>query len=254
MKNKIPVKWLLYILVTFINPFMSYSQSASGDFVEIFDGKTLNGWDGDPRYWRVENGAMVGEVTPETILKRNSFIIKKDLITRNFELKVDYRVSASGNSGINYRSSLIDSLPYSMMGYQADIDGRNRWSGQNYEERGRTFLALRGQTVTLNPGYKSLSYDSIASIMKNNPKSDSLQQFIKREDWNEYRLVVNGNRMQHFINGVLMSDVTDNDAAHATLSGKLGVQVHVGPPMKIEYKNFRYKDLSLTPAKGKQKK
>src|SRR4051812_22059319 len=78
----------------------------------IFDGKTLDGWEYDPVYWRVENGALVGEVTASTLLKRNSFIIKKNLVTRDFDLRVEYRVSTHGNSGINYRSELIDSLPY----------------------------------------------------------------------------------------------------------------------------------------------
>lgn len=221
-------------------------QSEADGFITIFDGKTLDGWEGDPRYWRVEDGALVGEVTPETILKRNSFIIKKDLVTQDFELKVDYRISASGNSGINYRSMPIDSLPYAMTGYQADINGSNFWTGQNYEERGRTFLALRGQTVTIQPGYQSPPIDSIVSILKTNPVSDSLKRFIHPEGWNAYHLIVKGNRMQHYINGVLMSDVTDNDPAHARLSGKLGVQVHVGPPMKIKYKNFRFKKLKIT--------
>ena len=66
----------------------------------IFDGKTLNGWEGDPKYWRVENGALVGEVTPETLLKTNSFVIWRGGVTKDFELKVDYRITDRGNSGI----------------------------------------------------------------------------------------------------------------------------------------------------------
>src|SRR5262245_6570866 len=80
------------------------SASDESGFEVIFDGKTLKGWEGDPKYWRVENGCLIGEVTPETILKQNSFIIWRGGVTRDFELKVEYRVSASGNSGINYRS------------------------------------------------------------------------------------------------------------------------------------------------------
>ncbi|MEO5985219.1 MAG: DUF1080 domain-containing protein, partial [Ferruginibacter sp.] len=217
----------------------------------IFDGKTLDGWEYDPVYWRVENGAMVGEITPTTLLKRNSFIIKKDLITRDFDLKVEYRVSSSGNSGINYRSVLIDSLPYAMRGYQADIDGQNHYTGQNYEERGRTTLAYIGQKVIINSPENSTP---LKNNIKNNAwtktivaaslgDADSLKAHIKNEDWNECHLIVKGNRLLHYINGILMSDVTDNDTVNRKFSGSIGVQVHVGPPMKIEFRNFRIKEL-----------
>lgn len=218
----------------------------------IFDGKSLNGWEYDPLYWRVEKGVLIGEVTPATLLKNNSFIIKKDLIVGDFELKAEYRISAAGNSGINYRSIRIDSLPYAMRGYQADIDGRNRYTGQNYEEKGRTTLAYRGQQVVINATENNTA--AIQPYISNNAwtkatvvallgNKDSLSNYIKKEDWNEYHLIVKGNRLKHFINNVLMSDVTDNDTLHQQLRGQIGVQVHVGPPMKIEYRNFRIKNL-----------
>ncbi len=72
---------------------------------------------------------------------------------------------------------------------------------------------------------------------------DSLKSHIKSGDWNEVHLVIKGNRLQHFVNGVLMSDVTDNDTANRKMKGLLGVQVHVGPPMKVEYRNIRLKKL-----------
>ena len=64
---------------------------------------------------------------------------------------------------------------------------------------------------------------------------------IKFEDWNEVHLIVKGNRLRHFVNGVLMSEVLDNDALNRKMSGKLGMQVHVGPPMKVAYRNIRLK-------------
>src|SRR5712671_674615 len=116
------------------------SNNDNTGFELIFDGKTLNGWDGDPKYWRVENGAIVGEITPETIVKQNTFLIWRAGVTRDFELKVEYRMSRNGNSGINYRSVEVPGLKWALKGYQADIDGAQRYTGQNYEERGRTFL------------------------------------------------------------------------------------------------------------------
>jgi hypothetical protein len=229
----------------------TFAQNNSG-FVKIFDGKTLNGWKGDPTYWRAENGTLVGEVTPTTLLKTNTFIVWQGGQTKDFELKVEFRITEAGNSGINYRSEMVDSIPYAMRGYQADIDGKNRYTGQNYEERKRTTLAYRGQKTVINPITGPST--SLRDNVKNNAwtgltvqgslgSSDSLMTLIKTNDWNECRIVAKGNRLQHYINGVLMSDVTDNDPANRKMSGLLGVQVHVGPPMKVEYRNMMLKKL-----------
>lgn len=228
------------------------SALAEDGFESIFDGKSLKDWDGDSVYWKVENGNLVGEVTPSTPLERNTFIIWQGGQPANFELKGEFRITADGNSGVNYRSVKLDSIQFGLKGYQADIDGKNRYTGQNYEERGRTTLAYRGEEVIIEiPDSPS---GSLRDNIKNNAwtgrtvkgllgDSDSLRTLIKSEDWNEIHLIVNGKRMQHFINGVLMSDVTDNDTINRKLSGMLGVQVHVGPPMKVEYRNLRLKQL-----------
>src|ERR1043165_9028129 len=130
-------------------------------FQPIFDGKTLNGWEGDPKYWRVENGVLTGEVTPETILQRNTFIIWRGGAPKDFELKCDYRITAGGNSGINYRSAMVPDTPFAMRGYQYDIDGRNNYTGQNYEERGRLFLSVRGQVTHVVGGRKPIILSSL---------------------------------------------------------------------------------------------
>lgn len=245
MYNKLFMLFLLAISVVACHAPMAPDEAAGqNDFIALFDGKSLDDWEYDPVYWRVENGILTGEVTPETLLKRNSFIIRKDLVTRDFELKVEYRVSAQGNSGINYRSEKIDTLPYALKGYQCDIDGRDRWSGQNYEERGRAFLALRGQTTAIGSTDSPISHEAVGPIMQQvDARRDSLQALIKKDDWNQCHLIVRGNHMLHYINGALMSEVTDDDLEHRTMEGLLGVQVHVGPPMKIEFRNFLYKAL-----------
>ena len=221
-------------------------------FVSIFDGKTLNGWKGDPVYWSVRNGAIFGEITPETIVKRNTFLIWQGDMPADFELKVEYRVSSLGNSGINYLSELVDGVPHALKGYQADIDGRKQHIGSNYEERGRTTLAYQGEIVVV-PNAKNS--DSLALYKERNnwklrEKTGSLgsrellKSKVKDGDWNEYHLIINGNRMKHSVNDVLMSDVTDNDVKNRRTDGLLGVQVHVGPPMTIEYRHFRIKTLN----------
>jgi hypothetical protein len=129
--------------------------------------------------------------------------------------------------------------PWAMKGYQADIDGANRYTGQNYEEKGRTFLALRGQVTRIVEGQTPQIIGSLGA-------TNELLSVIKTNDWNEYHLIVSGYVMTHVLNGRVMSVVIDEDATNRKFDGMLGVQVHVGPPMKIEYRNFRLKKLNGT--------
>jgi Domain of Unknown Function (DUF1080) len=230
------------------------SQDEEKGFISIFDGKTLNNWEGDSKYWRVENGNLVGEITPETLLKTNSFIIWKGGEPSNFELKGEFNITEKGNSGINYRSEKLTDIPYALKGYQADIDGANRYTGQNYEERGRTTLAYRGQKTSISPQNNAMKPEDVKAKVKNNAwsdlkvegslgNSDSLKTKIKNQDWNSFHLIIKGNHLQHYVNGILMSDVTDNDVINGKSKGIIGVQVHVGPPMKVQYRNLRLKQL-----------
>ncbi|MEA1785360.1 DUF1080 domain-containing protein [Arenibacter sp. GZD96] len=230
------------------------STTEAASFISIFDGQSLEDWEGDPTYWRVEDGNLVGEVTPTTLLKKNTFIIWKGGQPSDFELELEFNIADAGNSGINYRSERLDSVPFALRGYQADIDGKIRYTGQNYEERKRTTLAYRGEKVTVstqpNPEKEGSFRANIAqnawqsrAVVGSLGHIDSLKSKIKHEDWNSCRLVIQGNRMQHYINGILMSDVMDNDTINRRLAGYLGVQVHVGPPMKVAYRNIRLKKL-----------
>ncbi|HEY3450143.1 MAG TPA: DUF1080 domain-containing protein [Myxococcales bacterium] len=205
-------------------------------FQPIFDGRTLAGWDGDPTYWRVENGNLVGEVTPATILHHNSFIIWRGGTTRDFELLAQYRISDRGNSGINYRSEEVPGVRWALRGYQADIDGQNRYTGQNYEERGRKFIAHRGQITDVPDGRRPTQIAVTGD-------ADLLKGAIRTGDWNEYHLIVRGNVMMHILNGRLMSMAIDDDVKNRKTEGLLGMQVHTGPPMKVEFRNLRLRPL-----------
>jgi hypothetical protein len=122
----------------------------SNSFISIFNGKTLKIWKGDPKYWSVENGNLTGIITHETLLSHNTFIVWEGGEPSDFELKLEFRISKEGNSGINYRSEYVDTIPFTLKGYQADIDGQNRYTRQNYEEKKRTILAYRGEKVIIN--------------------------------------------------------------------------------------------------------
>ena len=210
-------------------------------FAEIFDGKTLKGWDGDPTYWRVEDGSMVGEIKPDTVIKSNTFIIWRGGEPADFELKVDYRITSGGNSGINYRSVVVPdkvtpSNKFAMRGYQCDIDGPNRYTGNNYEEKGRLFLAVRGQMTRVTGTSKPVIVSKIA-------EEKSLDALVT-PDWNSVHIIARQNIVMHHVKGQLMSMVIDDDAAGRALKGLIGVQVHVGGPMKVEYRRWRLKKLA----------
>ena len=210
-------------------------------FVEIFDGQTLAGWDGDPEYWRVENGSLVGEVTPENLLEQNSWAVWRGGLVEDFELVADYRVSAGGNSGIGYRLAEVEGQPFAIRGPQADIHGAAMFTGICYEENGRRLLAARGQSTWIDdPG-------AAPRLVAQFGDPEELQGVVREGDWNRYRLVVTGHDAKHFINGVPMSEVHDHDETNRMKTGLLGVQVHVGPPMKIEFRSIYLKHLGAPP-------
>jgi hypothetical protein len=215
---------------------------ASGDepgFQQIFDGKTLAGWEGNPAYWRVENGALVGEITTATVIKSNTFVIWRGGRPRDFELKLDYRITPEGNSGVNYRSAVVPDPvtpgnQFAMRGYQCDLDGRKMYPGNNYEEKGRLFLAVRGQMTHVVGGRVPIVVATIGDAAE-------LARAVT-DDWNAIHLLVRGNTLTHMINGRLMTLVVDDDAANRPADGLIGMQVHAGPPMKVEYRNIRLKN------------
>jgi hypothetical protein len=208
------------------------------EFTPIFDGKSLSGWEGDPTYWRVEGGALVGEITPATVVKSNTFIIWRGGRPKDFELKLDYRITGAGNSGINYRSvnvpdPVAPANRFALRGYQFDIDGARRYVGNNYEEKGRLFMAVRGQVTRVTGGRPPVVLSTFGE--------EAQLAAIATDDWNAVHLSVRGNTLTHMLNGRLMSVTIDDDGANRPADGLLGVQVHVGPPMKVEYRNIRLK-------------
>jgi hypothetical protein len=244
--------YLVIFNITFC--FFSCQNQKKDDFTSIFNGKNQEGWSGDETYWSVKDGILIGEVTPETILKRNSFIIYEKEQPQNFELKLEYRISKSGNSGVNYRSEKIKNKPFALRGYQSDIDGKNKYTGQNYEEKKRTTLAYIGEKVVIEAMPDSIPTANLRKNVKRNcwqtrnvvaflGDKNELKDSVKNNDWNTMHIIVNENHMQHYVNGVLMSDVTDLDTKNRSKKGFIGVQVHVGPPMKVEYKNILLKKI-----------
>ncbi len=221
----------------------------STGFVPLFDGTTLTGWRGDTAVWHVKDGAIVGEITASSEpLKANTFLIWSGGKPSDFELKGEYEISPEGNSGIQYRSEEVNGVPFGLKGYQFDIDGANVYTGQNYEERARSIIAFRGQKVTLPPVKEPIeklaknNIWSVAKVTDSLGKADSLKALI-HTGWNTFDIVAKGNHLQHYINGVLMCDVTDNDTTNRKASGVIGLQMHAGHIMRVAFKNFSYKEI-----------
>jgi hypothetical protein len=206
-------------------------------YQSIFDGRTLNGWDGDPDFWRVEGGEIIGETRKDHQPKQNTFLIWRGGKPGDFELILQYKLSGqSANSGIQYRSvELPDVAKWVLKGYQADIDIAQTYTGQMYEERLRGFLALRGQISYVPDGGK-------VGYIGTTGDSDQLKGFINANDWNEMHIVARGNTLIHMINGHVMSITVDDDRANRKMDGVIGIQLHVTPDaMKMEVKNVRIK-------------
>jgi hypothetical protein len=247
-----------YLSVILLGCCLLFSYLAWGQtqkepqFISIFNGRNLDGWDGDTAYWRVEDSALTGEVKPNNLLQQNSFIIWRGGMPADFELKGQFKISAQGNSGINYRSEEVKNIPYALRGYQADIDGQNWYTGQNYEERKRTTLAYIGQRTTVYTCMEQFSSEALHKLIRNNAwtcvtptaslgSAANLTANILPHQWHSFHLIVRGNRMLHYINGKLMSDVTDNDTVNSSKQGFIGMQVHVGPAMKVQFKHLLLK-------------
>ncbi len=224
----------LCVLVALVSVAFA-QESSSPQAKDLFDGKTLEGWAGDSDYWSVEDGAITGRTTPEKKLKHNTFLIWKGGKLKDFELKLKYKL-ASGNSGVQYRSR--DDGDHRVSGYHADIVGgaNDRYSGILYDENGRGILAQRGQKVVIDEAGKKNVVGSVG-------ESAEIFKAIKPNDWNEYTITAKGNHLVQQINGVTTVDVTDEQTAKAVGDGILALQIHVGDPMTVQFKDIRLTEL-----------
>jgi len=206
--------------------------------VSLFNGKDLSGWAGAPGLWTVEEGAITGTTTALNPIKNNTFLIYTNGAVDNFELRLKYRVF-NGNSGIQYRSKLVDADKFVVGGYQADFEAGKTYSGILYEEKGRGILAERGQrTVITDEGGKTK-----VTVVGKLADSKELQANIRDEQWNDYLVIADGNHLMHFINGRMTVDVVDQQSAKAAKEGILALQIHAGPPMVVQFRDVKLKKL-----------
>ena len=216
----------------FISLFVSFTLLGEQ---ALFNGKDLEGWDGNPIHWSVEDGAIVGVNTKENPTKGNTFLIWKGGNIKNFDLTLECKID-SGNSGIQYRSFIKpgEHDGWRIGGYQADFESGDKYSGICYGEAFRGILCMRGDRTTLSRDQSGKLVKSVEKI----GETTKLGLSIKKKDWNTYRIVADGFRFEHYINGVKMCELIDNDEKERRADGLLAFQVHAGPPMKVYFRNI----------------
>lgn len=218
---------LLTLILLLGAPFCVSAADDEAGFTSMFNGKDLSGWDGKPGWWYVEDGAITSQTTPEKPCTKCNYLIWTGGAPADFELRLKYRI-VGGNSGIQFRSKQIPD--WDTRGYQADIDAAGQWAGALFQHA-RGGVAMRGQKVVIDEdGQKQVtSIGDPAELLKH----------IKKDDWNDYRIIARGHDITLEINGVTMSQATDKEKGKALSEGIIGLQIHPGPPMKIQFKDLR---------------
>lgn len=215
----------LSILVTNI-----VAEDDESGFISIFDGKTLNGWEGLPGWWYIEDGAITAQSTPEKPCKNAHYLYWTGGEPEDFILKLEFKLD-NNNSGIQFRSERRPN--YDTWGYQADIDDTGEWMGCLFQHD-RWAVVKRGFKAEIDEEGKRVKEEQFAD-----PKE--LLKVVKPKEWNEYEIRAIGNHIQLYINNTLMCEVKDNDKKYSRRKGIIALQMHPGPPMKVQFRNIRIK-------------
>jgi hypothetical protein len=226
-------------------------------FVSLFDGRTLDGWNGDPMFWSVKDGALHAQSTPEKVvggvIPGNTFLIWKGKV-RDFELKVDYRFVGNGNSGVQIRSRMSGpergvERPWGVSGYQLDmVTEGGSGSGVFYTEGGGFGLTQQGRAMrAFERPDRTVQMRTIGSL------GTSVADAIKPgPEWNTYHIIAHNNLIVAFINGRMVAMLVDDNRSGPQYAqdGLLALQMHSGQPFAIEFKNVYLKEIkpeNLTP-------
>jgi hypothetical protein len=224
-----------FLTATLLSSFTVRATAADVEkgFTPIFNGKDLTGWEGNLTNWSVEDGAITGETGPAKPAAHCNYLFWRGGKPANFELRCSFRVSAGGNSGVQFRSRELPE--FDVAGYQADIEGGPNYMGDLYDCNGRHTITHRGQKVVIDENGQR----EVTPI----GDPDALQKLIKLDNWNDYRIIARGHEITLIINGAVMSRTIDREKGKATLDGLIALQLHNGLPMKVQFKNIRIKNL-----------
>jgi hypothetical protein len=221
------------------------SAQPAPEFQSLFNGSDLTGWSGLDGYWSVRDGAITGRTTAEMPLKTNTFLVWRDEVA-NFEFRAKFRLSAENpkhfsNSGVQYRSRIIDPAKWIVGGYQADMDADNVYTGQLYEERGRGIVVKPGERILIGPLNAAGKPQLTALGAPTDPAA--IKATIHPGEWNDLVIITQGNHLRHWVNGLLTAEAIDLDETKGAKSGVLALQLHAGAPMTAQFKDIMLKVL-----------
>lgn len=208
------------------------AASAAAEDKILFNGKDLAGWDGSPGWWTVEEGVLTSQSTADKPCKACNYLVWTGGQPADFELTAEFKLSEAANSGVQIRSQALPK--WDTCGYQADMTGDGSLVGFVYHHK-RGLIAGRGEKVTIAADGKK----EVQSI----GKPEELLAKFKKGEWNTYRIVCNGPEITLYVNGALMCQFTDNDAKQSAGGGVIALQMHPGPPMKVQFRNIVLKEI-----------
>ena len=226
---------IAFVTFTFAKDDARSPEAGEDGFISLFNGTDLAGWQGDTKYWSVRDGAITGESTKANPLKHNTFLVWQGGDVGDFELRITCRIRGN-NSGIQYRSQLVDREKFVVHGYQADFGPGESHNGKLYDEGGRAALAQPGQKVVIHP-------DGEIEVVGALGDAKAIKEGIPEDTWVDYVIIARGNHLVHQIDGETVIDATDEQADQRDLAGILALQIHGGEPMMVQFKNVRLKRL-----------
>jgi len=240
----------LYLLALASAALLPRADAVESGFKPIFNGKDLSSWEGLAQFWSVRDGAITGQTKKQADLKANTYLVWKGGQPANFELKLRFKITPNNdrnwaNSGVQFRSRVLDAATFAVRGYQADIDSTGRFMGMLYEEKGRGIIMRPGEKIRITGTTKDAKGKEKATVEKLDALSTpaDILAIYRLGEWNELRIVANGNHVQQFLNGKLTADVVDVDPENAPKSGVIALQLHTGPPMTVQFKDIQLKSL-----------
>lgn len=224
------IPWRFAAVLVGCTALIAAEPALEPGFVPMFNGRDLTGWEGKPGWWYVEDGAITSESTPEKPCLSAHYLIWRGGKPADFDFRCEFRL-VGGNSGIQFRSRELPDWDTS--GYQADMEDGDQWTGCLFEHT-RGGIAMRGEQVVIAP-------DGTKQVGRLGDPAALLEK-VRRHDWNSYRIVARGPDITLEINGVAMARVTDRQEGLAARDGVIALQMHPGPPMKVQFRNLRLRE------------